>query len=535
MTNPLNHYRLPGLPVIACEYPAHPSRSEATLAKLGVLADAHVVRLVDLTTQADLLVPYDLHLPLERAPHAAWAPDIERFPIRDKDVPRSMDAFDRLIDTLARDVAAGVPIAVHCWGGIGRTGLVTAALLVRFGWPVKEALAEVNRQWRRTPKVARDDHRTRTAPETQDQRDFVERWAREYGARASALRPHTGLSARQARACLLGGALGDSLGAAVEFMDLRTIRAHFGASGVTRPQPAYGVISPITDDTQMTLFTAEGMLCTGRAARANLDATFETIMTEAYVRWLHTQDSRVVPRSHPALSGMPGGLLSEPALHSRRAPGNTCLAALREAVSTATPPHVANNQSKGCGTVMRVAPIGLAANDPAHAYDLACRASALTHGHRTGIVAGGAFAALLTALRDGDSLHVAIATARALANADQGGDETVRAIDAAVRIAEMAAPSAPTPEQLLTLGEGWIAEEALAIALCCGLAYPDDFVAATCLAANLVRGDSDSTASMAGQVVGLLVGPEGLPAEWLEDLELRALIEEMADALAAGI
>jgi ADP-ribosylglycohydrolase len=182
-----------------------------------------------------------------------------------------------------------------------------------------------------------------------------------------------------------------------------------------------------------------------------------------------------------------------------------------------------------------VAPIGLAANDPAHAYDLACRASALTHGHRTGIVAGGAFAALLTALRDGDSLHVAIATARALANADQGGDETVRAIDAAVRIAEMAAPSAPTPEQLLTLGEGWIAEEALAIALCCGLAYPDDFVAATCLAANLVRGDSDSTASMAGQVVGLLVGPEGLPAEWLEDLELRALIEEMADALAAGI
>jgi ADP-ribosylglycohydrolase len=534
MTHVLNHYRLPGLPVIACEYPAHPFRSETTHAKLGVLADAQVVRVVDLTTDDDHLAPYDVHLPLMRGDGAPWAPDIERFPIRDNGVPRAMDAFDRLVDTLARDVAAGVPIAVHCWGGIGRTGMVAAALLVRFGWPVEEALAEVNRQWRRTPKVSRDHHRTRTAPETQAQCDFVTQWAHEFGRRMPVLRPITGLRARQARACLLGGALGDALGAAVEFMDLRTIRAHFGPEGVTRPQPAYGVPSPITDDTQMTLFTAEGLLRAARAARDGDDTPFETIMGHAYLRWLHTQDARAVPASHVAMRDTTGRLLSEPALFSRRAPGTTCLSALREAVSTDTPPIVATNQSKGCGTVMRVAPIGLVANDPRQAYDLACRASALTHGHRTGIVAGGAFAALLTALRDGDALSEAIAVARALAHDDTGGDETVRAIDAAVRVAADAAPLPPSPEQLLLLGEGWIAEEALAIALCCALAHPDDFVAATRLAANLVRGDSDSTASMTGQVVGLLVGPAGLPAEWLADLELRALIEDVADALAAG-
>lgn len=534
MTSALNHYRLPGLPVIACEYPAHAFRVETTIAKLGVLAELRVARLVDLTTQADDLLPYDVHLPLARGTHAAWSPAVERFPIPDGGVPTSMQAFDRLIDTLSRDVAAGMPIAVHCWGGVGRTGVVAAALLVRFGWPVEEALTEVNRQWRRTPKVSRDHHHTRTAPETEAQRNFVRRWARESGTVAPTLRPRTGLGAPQARACLLGGALGDSLGAAVEFMDLPTIRAQFGAAGVTRPQSAYGVASPITDDTQMTLFTAEGLLQAARATRENLDMPFETIMGHAYLRWLHTQDARAVPASHPALHARQSRLLQEPALFSSRAPGNTCLSALRAAAVAESPPFVANNQSKGCGTVMRVAPIGLVANDPAHAYDLACRASALTHGHRTGIVAGGAFAALLTALRDGSSLHEAIATTRALAHHAPGGEETVRAMDAAIRVAGEAAPSAPSPDQLLSLGEGWVAEEALAIALCCALAHPQNFVAATCLAANLVRGDSDSTASMAGQVVGLMVGPAGLPADWLAALELRSLIEDMADALAAG-
>jgi ADP-ribosylglycohydrolase len=534
MTTTLNHFRLPGLPVIACEYPAHLYREQDTRAKLAVLANAGVQRVVDLTTPDDGLEPYTGHLPLVRTSGAPWSPAIEHFPIADTRVPRSMVAFDQLVHTLARDVAAGIPIAVHCWGGVGRTGMVAAALLVRFGWPVHEALTEVNRLWRATPKVARDHHRTRTAPETEEQCAFVEQWARECAVDAPVLRPRSGLSARDARGCLLGGALGDALGAAVEFMDLTAIRARYGAAGVTRPEPAYGVNSPITDDTQMTLFTAEGLLCAAQAARDSPDASFEDVMGRAYVRWLITQDERAVPAHHPARAATCGRLLQERALFSARAPGNTCLAALREAAVTTVPVRVANNKSKGCGTVMRVAPIGLVANDPAHAYDLARRASALTHGHATAIVAGGAFAALLTALRDGAALPDAIAQARALAQRAPGGEETVHAIDAAVRVAAEAAPEPPTPAQLLMLGEGWVADEALSIALCCALAHADDFMAATRLAANLVRGDSDSTASMTGQVVGLLVGPAALPAEWLTELELRGLIEAMADALAFG-
>ncbi|HMS03970.1 MAG TPA: ADP-ribosylglycohydrolase family protein, partial [Gemmatimonadaceae bacterium] len=73
-----------------------------------------------------------------------------------------------------------------------------------------------------------------------------------------------------------------------------------------------------------------------------------------------------------------------------------------------------------------------------------------------------------------------------------------------------------------------------AIAVACALAHPDDFAEATCLAANLVRGDSDSTASMTGQLVGLQVGLEGLPSEWLASLELRDVIAQVADDLAIG-
>ena len=62
------------------------------------------------------------------------------------------------------------------------------------------------------------------------------------------------------RGCLLGGAIGDALGAGVEFLSLAEIERRHGPAGVTGYVPAYGRLGAITDDTQMTLFTAEGLL-----------------------------------------------------------------------------------------------------------------------------------------------------------------------------------------------------------------------------------------------------------------------------------
>ncbi len=60
------------------------------------------------------------------------------------------------------------------------------------------------------------------------------------------------------RGCLLGGAVGDALGAGIEFASLAEIRSGYGPDGVRGLTPAYGVAAPLTDDTQLTLFTAEG-------------------------------------------------------------------------------------------------------------------------------------------------------------------------------------------------------------------------------------------------------------------------------------
>lgn len=62
------------------------------------------------------------------------------------------------------------------------------------------------------------------------------------------------------RGCLLAGAAGDALGAAVEFMDWPSIRQKFGERGIRDFAPAFGKLGAVTDDTQMMLFTAEGLL-----------------------------------------------------------------------------------------------------------------------------------------------------------------------------------------------------------------------------------------------------------------------------------
>ena len=60
--------------------------------------------------------------------------------------------------------------------------------------------------------------------------------------------------------CLLGGALGDACGAPVEFLEWFEIQQRFGQHGIQDLQPAYGKLGSVTDDTQMMLFTAEGLL-----------------------------------------------------------------------------------------------------------------------------------------------------------------------------------------------------------------------------------------------------------------------------------
>jgi ADP-ribosyl-[dinitrogen reductase] hydrolase len=189
--------------------------------------------------------------------------------------------------------------------------------------------------------------------------------------------------------CLLGGAVGDALGGPVEFDSITAIRAKFGPAGVTSYQEAYGRRGAITDDTQMALFTAEGLI---RARQRMLDrgvVNVEMVIHRAYLRWLSTQEETGrIPRHDFSEQEPSGWLLSQVFLHHRRAPGNTCLMALRAGVPGT--PKTPINDSKGCGGVMRVAPVGL--TDADNPFDLGSNAAALTHGHPSGWVSAGALA-----------------------------------------------------------------------------------------------------------------------------------------------
>ncbi len=126
----------------------------------------------------------------------------------------------------------------------------------------------------------------------------------------------------------------------------------------------------------------------------------------------------------------------------------------------------------------------------------------------------------------GTAIDDAIAIARGQLTRRPDHDETLRAIDRAVAAAHAGKPNADTVEEL---GGGWIAEEALSIGLYCALTA-STFEEGVLLAVNH-GGDSDSTGSIAGNLLGLMHGEAALPARWLQRLELRGLIVRVAEDL----
>ena len=67
------------------------------------------------------------------------------FQIKDHDVPPFFLPFNQMIEKLAQDVKAGKNIAIHCFAGIGRTGLTAASILVKLGMQVDLALINLSR------------------------------------------------------------------------------------------------------------------------------------------------------------------------------------------------------------------------------------------------------------------------------------------------------------------------------------------------------------------------------------------------------
>jgi ADP-ribosylglycohydrolase len=178
---------------------------------------------------------------------------------------------------------------------------------------------------------------------------------------------------------------------------------------------------------------------------------------------------------------------------------------------------------------MRAAPVGLFGHEDEVVFDVAADTARLTHGHPSGFLTAGYLAVVISALLRHEPLLRALEQADTQLGRREGYEEVARALAAARALASSGRPS---PEDLETLGAGWVAEEALAIAVCCALAA-NDFADGIVLAANH-SGDSDSTAAITGNLLGAQFGERTIPVGWLDKLELRDEIAQVADDVHAA-
>lgn len=352
----------------------------------------------------------------------------------------------------------------------------------------------------------------------------------------------------QIRGCLVGGAIGDALGYPVEFWDEGKLLGIYGKNGITEyKKDGVSGNALISDDTQMTLFTANGLLVGDtRGCLRGIQGWPRSYVAMSYQDWLFTQETSYDKSLKVSRESMKGGvswLLDVPELYSLRAPGNTCLSALKkhrdshEYIDDYV--EKPQNDSKGCGGVMRVAPLALFY--PRVAPDKldmeGAEIAAITHGHSLGYMSAAILVHIIRHIvffQENTPLKEIVIDAKNtvadLFRGDKHLKELTNIIDLAVELSEN---DKSDIENINRIGEGWVAEETLAIAIYCSLRHQDDFSAGVIAAVNH-KGDSDSTGAVTGNILGALIGFEAIEEKWKTDLEMIDVIIEMADDLCHG-
>lgn len=300
------------------------------------------------------------------------------------------------------------------------------------------------------------------------------------------------MSFEQAQAVLFGLALGDALGWPTEFKKLSDIKAIYGADGIQEPpDPAL-----YTDDTQMTVALTEGLLEAG--LKADLDAQMNAI-GKHFVHWMHHAPSR--------------------------APGNTCLKGVRTFEAGKPWNESGVLSSKGCGSAMRVATIGyLYQHDEARLVEIAKASGIITHGHPAAVAASVAGAYLVKLALDG--VHPSEYLRRVMQFTDGMNEEFDRIM---YRVGQ--AHFASEERCLKHIGEGWVGDEAIGLALWCVMKYPDDYKAVVRRGAN-TDGDSDSIACIGGGISAAFLGLDAVPSAWRDRCENRDMLIDLAQRMS---
>ena len=347
----------------------------------------------------------------------------------------------------------------------------------------------------------------------------------------------------------MAGAAGDALGYTVEFMSLDEIRRRYGQKGITRFELNNGK-ALISDDTQMTLFTANGILMgVTRGSTSSIFGSFEGYVSLSYLDWYHTQTGH---KRNTSLGKSYTWLRDLPEMAHRRAPGNTCLTACDAMLNH----REVSNDSCGCGGIMRVAPMPLFI--AAHGFmtaeetdKAAAEIARLTHKHPLGFLPAAMLSHLILSVMKRpveevrrDISTLALQSAEAVSNLypNEFVAEKLFLIKLTQKAITLAANDCSDTDNIRKLGEGWTGHEAWAIAVYCAIRHIDNPARAIIAAVNH-DGDSDSTGSICGNIVGAIYGYDILKrhrtfcsdgAELEQTLELSHIILALADDLASG-
>lgn len=336
----------------------------------------------------------------------------------------------------------------------------------------------------------------------------------------------------QIRGCLWGSAAGDALGYCVGEMTLAEIRERFGPEGL-RGYDTINGLAPISSHTQMAMYTANGLLFGAtRGALRGVMAPYVQYLWAFYLDWLKTQH-RTAAQNRPF-----AWLNCIDELHARRSPDPATVYALERGYPGTMDEAV--NRARGPAGLTRCPPIGLFLDPKTTRREetvlLGAESAALTQGDALGFLPAAMLTDLLSRIvyDPPESFRGTLAkSCQAMERQFLGRFSQTGAMLEQIKLAHRLAREEMPATQALEKLNPTDAPSVLAGACYVCLRFPGDFDRGLVAAVNH-SGASAAVGAVTGAILGAQVGAEGIPEFYLEPLELREIIGELADDLFQG-